>query len=142
MRSFASSFVVLGRRSVSFLGLVTLFAASCAEPASPDEVGALGAVQGALSGGGIEDDADSSEANVVVEIENAAGDVCSGTLLTPQIGVTAAHCVWGEEGDGGCYDHASPVGRVSIGARGGNKRPAFVGVALDAAAGCPQPNGS
>jgi hypothetical protein len=148
MRSFEKGVVASGRSTsrrlglglVASLGLVTLFAASCAPP--PEAPEQVGAVQGALSGVGVGDDVDSPEANVVVEIEDVTGGLCSGTLLTPQIVVTAAHCIWGIENEGGCFSEKSPIQNVWIGPRGDRSRPSFRGVALDAAAGCPQPRGS
>jgi hypothetical protein len=132
MRSFSSGVVAFG-------GLVTLLSVSCTQPEPPEVVET---VRGALSGGGLQDDVDSPEANVVVQIENTVGDRCSGTLLTPRIVVTAAHCLWGIQNEGGCYPTAKDAPKVWIGPRGGAARPEFASVRVDSAAGCPQPRGS
>lgn len=146
MLSFPNVLAAFSRRRSPRLavGLLPLLLASCGEPGAPESVET---VQGAVRGTGVMDDGDTPEANVVVELENStgtedmpgSGERCSGTLLTPQIVLTAAHCVFGA--DKSCHA-PSPIRRVWIGATGGPNRPEFETRTFEAAAGCPAPRGA
>ena len=76
-------------------GLVlTVSACTSGDTTHATEDSPLGTVSSAYTG--TFDDVDSPNANVVVAMS------CSGTLVTPQIALTAAHCIWGAEGNGNC----------------------------------------
>lgn len=97
--------------------LVGIAGTSCADAHDQPRERAA-SIASALSGGAPDDN--SPEANVVVAMD------CTGTLITPRIALTAAHCIWGAETTE-CRSQAtpSPVTVTRLGNMGSGAGPTF-----------------
>lgn len=81
--------------------------AGCAPPAPSSKDGETASTRSAIAGG--DDDDDSPDRNVIVRVNTS----CTGTLITPQIVLTANHCIYGSVAENDCRPQV--LGNITVG---------------------------